>query len=170
MSFLFYFLPLTVILYFVLRGRGSRNILLLAVSLLFYSWGEGVGVALLIGSIAVNHFISHRIRERRQPWLWIGVSANIVILIIFQYLGFLSVTAGMSAIDIALPLGISFFTFQAISMLIDVGRGAEPSPSLIKTGLYISMFPQLIAGPIGGRRLPARLMTGRRRGTNSAAV
>lgn len=147
-SFLFYFLPLTVIAYYLLRGRASKNLLLLAVSLLFYAWGEGLGVSLLISSIIANHFISHQIVKRKQPWLCIGIITNIFILIIFKYLGFLTISAGMSPIEIALPLGISFFTFQAISMLIDVSRGASPSPSVLKTGLYISMFPQLIAGPI----------------------
>lgn len=180
-SFLFYFLPVVVFAYFVLRNRNLRNIWLLAVSLLFYAWGEGVGVSLLIVSIALNHIFARLIYRRLESpmshlaksgfitpdgatgsefasvsadrpsvtgILSIGVALNLFILIIFKYLGLLTETLGMTKIETSLPLGISFFTFQAISMLIDVARGEAPSSSPIKTGLYISMFPQLIAGPI----------------------
>ena len=180
-SFLFYFLPIVVGAYFLLRHRALRNLWLLAVSLLFYAWGEGLGISLLIISIAINHVFATLIHRRLNGravslsaavpvssrhsgspalaggtesrsgvnlLLSVGVSVNILILIIFKYLGLLTETVGLARVETSLPLGISFFTFQAISMLIDVARGEEPSSSPIKTGLYISMFPQLIAGPI----------------------
>lgn len=147
-TFLFFYLPAIVALYFVMRGRAARNLLLLIASLFFYAWGEGIGVALLLVSIGVNHWFSHRIATSAKPWLVIGITVNLGLLITFKYLGLITETLGLPRIEPRLPLGISFFTFQAMSLLIDVSRGSKPASNLLKTGLYISMFPQLIAGPI----------------------
>lgn len=147
-TFLFFYLPLVVALYFMLRGRGARNALLLAASLFFYAWGEGLGLALLLISIVMNHELSHKIAKDRKPWLAIGIAANLGLLIAFKYLGLITETLGFARIEPRLPLGISFFTFQAMSLLVDVARGSKPAKNPLRTGLYISMFPQLIAGPI----------------------
>jgi alginate O-acetyltransferase complex protein AlgI len=147
-TFLFFYLPLVVALYFCVRGRDGRNHLLLAASLFFYAWGEGTGLALLLVSIAINHWVSHRIAAQGRPWLIIGIGANLGLLITFKYLGLITETLGLPRIEPRLPLGISFFTFQAMSLLIDVSRGSKPADSPLRTGLFISLFPQLIAGPI----------------------
>lgn len=147
-TFLFFYLPAIVALYFVLRGRNARNVFLLIASLFFYAWGEGWGLSLLIISIIMNHEFSLRISRQRKPWLAIGIAANLGLLITFKYLGLITETVGLPKVEPRLPLGISFFTFQAMSMLIDVSRGSSPARNPIRTGLYISMFPQLIAGPI----------------------
>lgn len=147
-TFLFFFLPAIVALYFVLRGRRARNLFLLIASLFFYAWGEGFGISLLLVSIMMNHEFSRQIARKGPPWLAIGIAANLALLIAFKYLGLITETLGLSRVEPRLPLGISFFTFQAMSLLIDVSRGAKPANSPLKTGLYISMFPQLIAGPI----------------------
>jgi alginate O-acetyltransferase complex protein AlgI len=147
-TFLFFYLPIVVAMYFVLRGRGARNVLLLAASLFFYAWGEGMGLALLLISIVMNHELSHQIAKKRKPWLAIGIAANLGLLIAFKYMGLVTETLGLLRIEPRLPLGISFFTFQAMSLLVDVARGSKPARNPLRTGLYISMFPQLIAGPI----------------------
>lgn len=147
-TFLFFYLPIVVALYFLLRGRGARNVLLLAASLFFYAWGEGMGLALLLVSIVMNHELSHQIAKNRSPWLAIGIAANLGLLIAFKYMGLITETVGLPRFETGLPLGISFFTFQAISLLVDVSRGSKPAANPLRTGLYISMFPQLIAGPI----------------------
>lgn len=147
-TFLFFYLPIVVALYFMLRGRNARNVLLLAASLFFYAWGEGMGLALLLISIVMNHELSHKIAKNRKPWLAIGIAANLGLLVAFKYMGLITETLGFARIEPRLPLGISFFTFQAMSLLVDVARGSKPARNPLRTGLYISMFPQLIAGPI----------------------
>ena len=147
-TFLFFFLPAIVAVYFLLRSRGARNVFLLIASLFFYAWGEGPGLSLLLISIMMNHEFSLRIARKPQPWLAIGIASNLALLIAFKYLGLITETLGLPRIEPRLPLGISFFTFQAMSLLIDVSRGSKPAANPVRTGLYISMFPQLIAGPI----------------------
>lgn len=154
-TFLYYFLPLVVAGYFLCRGRHARNAVLLAASLFFYAWGEGVFLVLLLGSIGANHVFAQRIERAegavKKRFLALAVTANLLFLLLFKYTGLITETLsplGIPRIETHLPLGISFFTFQAISMIVDVYRGAKPSSSMMKTGLYISMFPQLVAGPI----------------------
>ena len=102
----------------------------------------------------MNHILSQRLdtSPHKKRWLAAGLSANLLILIIFKYSGFVLQQFGIAEIHPAaslhLPLGISFFTFQAMSLLFDVYRGQSPMRNITHTGLYISMFPQLIAGPI----------------------
>ena len=158
--FLFAFLPAFAICYLLAslaKGNGLKNGVLVAFSLLFYAWGEPVYVFLLILCALLNFLFGRgidRARRGRTAFLAAGLACNLAILGTFKYLGFfadLLVRCGIpvSVPDIALPIGISFYTFQSISYLVDVYR--KESPAQRRFGdllLYISMFPQLIAGPI----------------------
>lgn len=162
-TFLFLFLPL-VLMGTVLAGRNYRNQLLFAASILFYVWGEGGYVILLLGSIVLSYFLGLSIEKssgnRKKLLLALGVCCNLLPLFIFKYLHFTlasiaplffspDIEQSWQIATIHLPAGISFFTFQAISYLIDVYRRVAPAEqSFLNCGLYIAMFPQLIAGPI----------------------
>ncbi len=163
-TFLLLFLPAFLAAYWAARTRALRNALLLVASLFFYAWGEGLGVGLMLLSIATNYFIALWIerargtgRERRP--FWFGVALNLAPLVVLKYGTFLlndldalvrSVHAHPLPVpEWRLPAGISFFTFMAISYLIAVHRGevaAERDP--LRVGLYISLFPLTLAGPI----------------------
>ncbi|MBQ9252024.1 MAG: MBOAT family protein [Clostridia bacterium] len=157
--FLLGFLPLVFLGNCLLKTRYS-NLFLLAASLVFYAWGEPVMVLLMIGSILLNWGVGRWLAlasdRGRKVALVLGVCCNLGLLGYYKYAGFLvrllNDVAGRNWLpvpQIALPIGISFFTFQAISYLVDVYRGeTEPSPHLVNVALYISFFPQLIAGPI----------------------
>lgn len=160
--FLFLFLPCTVLVYFCLP-RKAQNVYLLAMSLLFYAWGESVYVALMLLSIVFNHLACLALQRLQGTGKKAMVAAIIAIdlglLAVFKYgnyvvdnLNILLAAVGIETFDVPpihLPIGISFFTFQAISYVVDVYRGDQrPQKSLINSGLYIAMFPQLIAGPI----------------------
>lgn len=152
-TFLYYFLPILIGLYYLSPNRSLKNQCLLIGSLLFYSWGEGVFLLLLLGSVLLNHAFVRIIHQStsKKTVLALAIALNLGALIFFKYAGWMwgILTGAMDPTQtLHLPLGISFFTFQAISMLVDVYRGAKPSDTVLKTGLYISMFPQLIAGPI----------------------
>lgn len=135
-----------------------RNLALTAFSLLFYAWGEPVYVFLMLGSVLVNYAVGLGINALegggRRAMLVVGVTINIAIIATFKYLGFLAevlTDLGLptSVPTIALPIGISFYTFQSISYLVDVYRRESPvQQRFVDLLLYISMFPQLIAGPI----------------------
>jgi alginate O-acetyltransferase complex protein AlgI len=158
-TFLYFFLPIFLAAYLVLPFRNS---VLLAASLFFYAWGELAYVFLLLGSIALNWAVGlgiARFEERgargARAMLGVGIAGNLLLLGVFKYANFaienlgplLGVRGELAAMHF--PIGISFFTFQAMSYLIDVYRrdaGAERNPFLLAT--YISMFPQLVAGPI----------------------
>jgi len=154
-TFLFFFLPAFLLCYALLP---FRNATLLLFSSLFYLWGEGVFFLVLIASVIINHLAGRQIASasqgHRRVALTLGLIANLSLLFYFKYFGFLVFDIlGLTAFDPAsvphLPLGISFFTFQAISYLIDVyRRDARPADSVWDVALYIMMFPQLIAGPI----------------------
>jgi alginate O-acetyltransferase complex protein AlgI len=162
-SFLFFFLPILLGLYFVVR-RDARNLLLCAASLLFYFWGEGVYVLVLLFCIAFNYVMGlwlDRTAGRRSSGgvLALAVAGNLALLIAFKYTNFLIDNfnpwlrwSGLHPIalnPIHLPLGISFFTFQALSYVIDVHRRAAPAQkNPLHFALYKTLFPQLIAGPI----------------------
>ncbi|MBP3339959.1 MAG: MBOAT family protein [Lachnospiraceae bacterium] len=162
-TFLFYFLPITLIGYFILSfSRRLQNIWLLIVSLIFYAWGEPVYVIIMIGSIFVNWLMALIIQvckkkeKLRKTFLIITVIANLGTLGVFKYTNFIiEIINGIAGKDlitqtnIALPIGISFFTFQAMSYVIDVYKEkAVAQKNLLNIGLYISFFPQLVAGPI----------------------
>jgi len=151
-TFLFYFLPLFLALYFLLPWR---NITLLTASLIFYAWGEIEFVGLLVLSIVWNFFAALAIERAvldsaRRIRLAGGIAINLALLGYFKYADFLwSDVFGFDKEPTHLPLGISFFTFQAISYLVDVyRRQIAAEKSIITLGTYISMFPQLVAGPI----------------------
>lgn len=158
-EFIFLFLPGTLLLYYspLFRGRRARNVLLVLVSLLFYAWGEPVRVLLLLGSIVFNWLLGRWAEPgRRHPRAALAAAAvgNLAVLFVFKYLGFLCENLGLLGlpvpeVDISLPVGISFYTFQALSYVIDVYRGRSPAQkNILDVGLYIAFFPQLIAGPI----------------------
>jgi alginate O-acetyltransferase complex protein AlgI len=165
--FLFLFLPLTLAAYFLLATR-FRNAFLLAASLVFYAWGEPIYIFLMLASIVFNYgagLLIHRQRHKpirylsEKTLLAAAITGNLGLLFYFKYINFLveNLNCALTAMGeasmqnpaIALPIGISFFTFQAMSYVIDVYRKhAAVERSLIRCGLYVALFPQLIAGPI----------------------
>lgn len=186
--FLFVFIPAFVIIYlmaaavdrtFVANGPDRpvntvKNAALVVFSLIFYAWGEPVYVFLMLASVAVNYaagLLIDRSDRRRKAALAVGLACNVLILSVFKYLDFFAqilndVGVSVAKPNIALPIGISFYTFQSISYLVDVYRRESPvQRRYADLLLYISMFPQLIAGPIvrygtiadeiGGRRVTA---------------
>jgi alginate O-acetyltransferase complex protein AlgI len=161
--FLFLFLPVALALTFAGR-KGLRNVCLLAASLVFYAWGEGLYVLLMLGSIAVNYGLGLALGRaasvgHKQLVVTLSVGFNIGLLVTFKYAGFLAENIdlaltglGMEPLSLRpmhLPIGVSFFTFQAMSYVIDVARGqAKVQRDPVDLALYIALFPQLIAGPI----------------------
>lgn len=158
LSFLFLFLPITLLFYIIMPNIKAKNGLLVVVSLLFYAWGEPVYVLLLLASVLVNYIIALLIEKyEKQAKLYVTISVvlNLSMLAVFKYAGFLTESVnGVFGISlpvpqISLPIGISFFTFQILSYVLDVYRKDTPAQkSFGKILLYISFFPQLIAGPI----------------------
>ena len=157
--FLFYFLPIVFLLYYAVSfSRMLQNIVLLLASLVFYAWGEPVYVLIMIGSIILNSFFGWRVERTtgrtKKSYLIIAIIANISVLFVFKYLGFVLKNTGLGSneeswiMNLSLPIGISFFTFQALSYVVDVYRGTTKAENPFYMGLYISFFPQLIAGPI----------------------
>ena len=157
LTFLFLFLPITLILYYAVPKK-VKNLVLLVMSLVFYAWGEPVYVILMLYSILLN-FAAGRLMEaepkHKKAVLVFAVILNLLILGFFKYYGFavgsVNKAFGLSIPirDIALPIGISFYTFQALSYVIDLYRGKFPAQrNFINFACYITMFPQLIAGPI----------------------
>lgn len=157
--FLFYFFPIVLILYFLSSfNRTLQNIVLLIASLFFYAWGEPINVLILLFSICFNSLMGYVVQKKenrkerlRKICLVITIVVNLGILFVFKYLGFVLSVLPIDAKDkwsVALPIGISFFTFQALSYVIDVYKGIVQPENPFYVGLYISFFPQLIAGPI----------------------
>lgn len=158
--FLFFFLPAVLLIYYLLRRRGHRNVFLTLVSLFFYAWGEPWFALVMMLSIMVNwlcglHVDASHPQRERKTWVTLSVALNLLLLGAFKYLMFLMNNLNwafglhMPVPQIALPIGISFFTFQAMSYVIDVYRGdGAAQKSLLNVCLYVSFFPQLIAGPI----------------------
>lgn len=152
--FLCIFFPAVLLLYYLLAfSRACQNVLLLLASLLFYAWGEPVYVLLMLASIAGNSLFAalierQRGEKKRKALLICSVTANLAVLFVFKYLGFVMGIVGVSGMKLPLPIGISFYTFQAMSYVIDVYRRKVKAENPFYVGLYISFFPQLIAGPI----------------------
>lgn len=167
-TFLVYFLPFTFLVYFLLPHK-FRNLFLLIMSLIFYMWGSPKFLLVMVGVIIINYFFGILINNadvksnfrRKKKLLIFGVVVNISVLFIFKYLSFSIeninnfITGlglgfdGWNFMKIALPVGISFYIFQSISYLVDVYRYDAPVQKNFKNlALYISMFPQLVAGPI----------------------
>ena len=157
--FLFYFLPIVMLLYFLVPFKLKNAVLLLA-SLVFYAWGEPKYVVLMVFSILLFFFCGLAIgKARRKKWqkIWLTVSVvcSLALLGVFKYADFFidsfNAATGLSLplLRLALPIGISFYTFQCLSYTIDVYRGtAAVQKNVISFGTYVSLFPQLIAGPI----------------------
>ncbi|MBS5575207.1 MAG: MBOAT family protein [Firmicutes bacterium] len=154
--FLYAFLPVCLLLYFLVPGLTGKNIVLLCASLVFYAWGEPVYVFLMLAVAALNWGFGLLLEKRPEKlWLALCVALNLASLVVFKYAGFLVENcnalfgAAFRAPQISLPIGISFYTFQALSYSVDVYRkGVGVQRSYWKFLLYVSMFPQLIAGPI----------------------
>lgn len=159
--FLFLFLPFVLLLYYnpICKSRKFKNIILLFASIGFYAWGEPIFVFVMFLSIVFNWgmalWIDRAKGKVRKAVLIISVVYNVGLLFIFKYLSFLmkniSVIAGKEdwKVTIALPIGISFFTFQILSYILDVyNKKVAVQRNLLKVALYVSLFPQLIAGPI----------------------
>ncbi len=159
MVFLWVFLPVVFVLSLLIRKPQYQNILLLIASLLFYAWGEPRNIVLLLVSITLNWLFgllldSHR--EKGKLFLTLDILVNLGLLGYFKYTDFFINTLNhvIPGLDIpmagiALPIGISFFTFQAMSYVIDLYRGQiKVQKNLLYLALYVSFFPQLIAGPI----------------------
>lgn len=162
LPFLFRFLPVVLLLYFILPGF-ARNTLLLIASLIFYAWGEPVYVLIMISSTlfayAHGRIIHHSFEKGKyfhaKIFLVSSIVWNLLPLFFFKYWNFLADTinswfqASVPVTELALPIGISFYTFQTISYCIDVYRKETPvQKNIIDFGAYVAMFPQLIAGPI----------------------
>ena len=170
--FLFFFLPLTLLAYFVVGPRG-RNVILLCASLFFYAWGETVYLLVMLFSIAANYLFGLLIDRARQRGargrlaFIFAVATNLGLLGFFKYANFfvdnlnqVFLFLGLGPIELGrvhLPIGISFFTFQALSYIIDLYRNeTQVQRNLLNFALYKSLFPQLIAGPIVRYRDVAR--------------
>ncbi|HEX7506485.1 MAG TPA: MBOAT family O-acyltransferase [Polyangia bacterium] len=162
--FLFVFLPISLAGYHLIPTIRAKNLWLLVASLWFYAWGEFRYLPLLLGSIGINFafglLVAHFPKGSRKRWLslTLAVATNLGLLVYFKYWVFLlsnlnpllkSLGLAVHVPTIPLPLGISFFTFHALSYLIDVARGqVQVQKSPFRLALYISLFPQLVAGPI----------------------
>ena len=157
--FLYYFLPAVLILYFLVPWKLKNSVLLLS-SLIFYGWGEPKLLALMVFTIALFYFCGLAIDRAgegcgRKLWLTVSVVISIALLGLFKYadffIGNVNAITGLSLplLRLALPVGISFYTFQCLSYTIDVYRGRVPAQkNPISFGAYVALFPQLIAGPI----------------------
>ena len=158
-TFIYYFLPLLFLCYYLVPKK-VRNLILLIFSLAFYFYGEPVYIYILILSILVNYifaiFIDKALKKSfKKLFLILAIIFNLSFLIYFKYTNFLISNinnlfdSSLSLLNITMPIGISFFTFQTLSYVIDVYRGdVKASHNLIDFATYVSLFPQPVAGPI----------------------
>lgn len=156
-TFLFYFLPITLALYYILPKR-CRNFVLLVASLIFYAYGEPTYVLIMILSITFSYIyglLIDRFRKYSKIFLVLSIFTSIGLLIYFKYTNFiieninLWLSNKVDFINVVLPIGISFYTFQMLTYIIDLYKGnVKVQKNIFKLGLYITLFPQLIAGPI----------------------
>ena len=182
--FLYYFLPAVLAVYFLTPRKGKNAVLLLA-SLIFYGWGELRLLPLMAFTILLCYVCGlgiERSRKRKKLWLLASIVISVGLLGVFKYadffIGSLNTVTGLKIplLHLALPVGISFYTFQCLSYTIDVYRGSVPAQkNLINFGAYVALFPQLIAGPIVryadiARELEHREHSWDKRGGGSAAV
>ena len=158
LEFLLFFLPVVVLVNMILP-RKIQNVWLFVASLFFYAWGEPFFVLIMMGSIFINYLLALKIDENKENRatqrlvLGIDVFMNLGILFVYKYMNFTTSILHQFNSDIVvteyvLPIGISFYTFQALSYVVDVYRGEKAQTNIINVGLYIALFPQLIAGPI----------------------
>ncbi|CAA6804552.1 MAG: Probable poly(beta-D-mannuronate) O-acetylase (EC [uncultured Sulfurovum sp.] len=155
--FIFLFLPFTFIIYFYLNKKRLTNLaksFLVVASLFFYSWWNIVYLPLILGSIFVNFLIGSYLNPKRKLLLIVGIVANISLLGYFKYADFFienvnwALDTEMGLLDLALPLAISFFTFQQIAYLVDSYYAEVKREGFLNYAVFVSFFPQLIAGPI----------------------
>lgn len=163
-TFLFVFLPMVLLGHTLLRTTAGRNVFLLITSLLFYAWGEGPFVLVMLAAIFINHFAAIQIvrapdAHTRKRRLIYTIVSNLGMLVVFKYANFIvdNLNIVLQTLSIKplylmpvhLPIGISFFIFQSVSYVLDVYRGdTEVQRKISRTALYVALFPQLIAGPI----------------------
>lgn len=160
--FIWFFLPATVLLYTLARGRSIKNAVLLIASLFFYGWGEPHYILLVIITIFISYFTGIALlaykgdKRRKQVIVFLCIVIDLGILGYYKYFNFLADTMNglirhefLPLRDIVLPLGISFYTFQAISYVVDTYRGKNPAQkNLFHLAVYICLFPQILSGPI----------------------
>lgn len=161
--FLFWFLPLTLLSYYLAPGRGLKNLFLASASVFFYAWGEPAFAFVMLLSVFISYLSGIMIekyphsKRKRKTVVFIVLAWHLSIFFVFKYwdfffgsLGMLFPGAHFPLLHIALPIGISFFTFQSMSYVFDVyrGKGGVAQKNFVNVLLYISLFPQLIAGPI----------------------
>ena len=154
-NFLYYFLPTVLILYFIVPKK-YKNLLLLISSLLFYFYGEPKYIILMVIEIVLAYFEARLIEKYKSKEIFIfSIFIHVLLLCIFKYTNFLITNingifnTNISLLNIVLPIGISFYTFQIISYLVDVYKGKlKAQKNFISLATYVSLFPQLIAGPI----------------------
>ena len=167
-TFLIVFLPVTMVLYYLVgvlltKNTTVKNVILLLASLVFYAWGEPVYIILMLLSICFNYFIGRDMEQARmnrnegkvKAIFVAGIIFNIAVLGFFKYSNFflenISNLTGLAIkpLNLPLPVGISFYTFQIMSYIVDLYSGKiKAQRSLATFALYVSLFPQLIAGPI----------------------
>lgn len=156
LTFIFVFLPIVCFIYWLVRPAFRNTVLLLA-SILFYAWGEPLYVLVMISTILVNYFGALAVDRFKYKKIALAttIAVDLAVLFYFKYFDFfveninLLFDSKIDPLKVVMPIGISFYTFQAISYVVDVYRGdANVQRNLYKLGLYISLFPQLVAGPI----------------------
>ena len=166
LEFLFGYLAVTLPLYFIIPPKYLkwRNAVLFAVSLVFYGWDKPLNVFLMVFTIAVNYVCGYLLdlslrkgdRKKAKLWMIVSVVVSLGILAFFKYYNFFAdnlrlipIFAGIPALDVTLPIGISFYTFQSMSYTLDLYMGtAKVQTNFVSFGTYVTLFPQLIAGPI----------------------
>ncbi|MGI5978630.1 MAG: MBOAT family O-acyltransferase [Oscillospiraceae bacterium] len=163
LNFMFVFLPIVLAVYYIVPQKWKNACLLLA-SLVFYSWGEPVYILLLIASILANYFIALAVQRQSEnqnakhpkAWLLVGILVNLLMLLFYKYfdlfartLALIPALSAIKPLQLALPLGISFYTFRGMSYQIDVYRGdCKAEKNLLDYATYAALFPHLTAGPI----------------------
>jgi alginate O-acetyltransferase complex protein AlgI len=158
LTFLCFFFPVFFLLYFAAKKRRTRNFILLVFSLVFYAWGEPLYIFLMLFSLTLNWafaLLIDRYRDKARLFLVIDTAVNLALIGVYKYAGFFVSAVNMlpgvelTVPQLTLPIGISFYTFQILSYVIDVyRRDTEVQPNILTLGAYLSAFPQLIAGPI----------------------
>jgi D-alanyl-lipoteichoic acid acyltransferase DltB (MBOAT superfamily) len=182
-TFLFYFLPAFLIVYSLLPGIVAKNLFLVAASLLFYAWGAPVYLPLLVILVFVNYCFALVIDATSPEWRTVttalGVALNLIVLGVFKYLDFVIQSANavfapsvpLRGTGLLLPLGLSFIVFHAISYLVDIHRGkVKATRNPLDTAVYLTMFPQLVAGPIIRYHAIARRIRARRHSLGRASA
>ena len=139
--FLYIFLPLTLAVYFLVPQMRGKNYVLITASLIFYAMGQPYYLPLLLLSAYANYALAYRVQDGNRAMLAVAVGGNLAVLLLFKLLGQFT--------SVALPIGISFYTFQLVSYQVDVYRGkTRPAQYFSKLLLYVSMFPKMVMGPI----------------------